>query len=645
MATIADYLNKILSAVYGKDVRQAIHDAIHQCYEDGKTGTVDLIARERIDNLARLEDGSTTGDAELMDIRVGADGTTYDSAGQAVRDQVVTLTKKVDAKAYTEQLSLGVWTDGLMYIFVNGKKYGTGVEIGKTDVQIPDGVSIYDTVTWMDTVYGIGDNTQCAYSAWAPGCAYYDVETDAVIFLQCHRSGHTGTWQNSQLWKINPYNVMECELLHEFEPDTDKNVPMAMVRDSKTTYIYVLSKNTRWISKDGGKTFEKADIVTKPDHMYGVSLIDGVMYAGDDASDTAYNGYYWTSDDYGLNWESHVFDFAEDYGDELFCCEANFIKFKDKIYANMRRQDKNGIMAVFEDRKWKVISEEMPNVNSDCYFSVTSDRLCYAAIDRPNKILYLGTCIPNETGVEITKEKSFDFSAFTNSGDFHTPTYVYGNEFQMVTFMTGVGHSDYQKCMNACLVGYSDMTLSENPNYEIKTFDFSSDNFTNEPYINSAITWGSNENFSELPAVANSIAHYANTWPLENGKIVFYFPVSSPIIGPDIYCTSNCYGYTIYDMVESNDEKYVCLVKGMGASSELTGLKLMSKANKILYDVSDIGEITPGNGVFNNAIYAISSKRFFVGNGYRMYAEMITERKDINMNKIENMFGGAPRNN
>jgi hypothetical protein len=53
------------------------------------------LERSRINNLATLKEGSTTGDAELQDIRVAEDSTVYGSAGEAVREQIAGVKNRI----------------------------------------------------------------------------------------------------------------------------------------------------------------------------------------------------------------------------------------------------------------------------------------------------------------------------------------------------------------------------------------------------------------------------------------------------------------------------------------------------------------------------------------------------------------------
>ena len=77
--------------------------------------------KQRMDTFTTLPSGSTSGDAELQDIRVGANGITYPSAGDAVRGQFNQLTKNLVDGAILQEINL---TDGDIqngYIQSNGE--------------------------------------------------------------------------------------------------------------------------------------------------------------------------------------------------------------------------------------------------------------------------------------------------------------------------------------------------------------------------------------------------------------------------------------------------------------------------------------------------------------------------------------------
>lgn len=101
MANINGFLNKIRTAIFGKDVRGSIVDGIEAINKETESTT--KLSNETKKNQDRLEKrwdtvlAGTTNGAEVIDMRVDKDGVVYDSAGKRVTAIEIHTEERLDA--------------------------------------------------------------------------------------------------------------------------------------------------------------------------------------------------------------------------------------------------------------------------------------------------------------------------------------------------------------------------------------------------------------------------------------------------------------------------------------------------------------------------------------------------------------------
>lgn len=266
---LQSYVNDYFSTL---DVQKEINNKLDEMAKDG---TLSILLNpiftqqnnkieelnQRINNLSTLTPGSTTGDAELIDIRVPASqefngGNAYTNAGEAVRGQVTKITQN-----NMRNKSFNLLANTPLYNLTKLSSYFTQDNAYynyKGAVTTNNAYSIYFFNVKENTPYFI--NGYYGYSV--PLCCWFN-KNDELISYDIYDTTTSGY---PNIYLVAPPTAVYCKL------NTLKPFVPTIYECNNESITFSYTDNTKYYTKNKNKMYDKNDGIINYEGLYYIDF-------------------------------------------------------------------------------------------------------------------------------------------------------------------------------------------------------------------------------------------------------------------------------------------------------------------------------------------------------------------------------------
>lgn len=256
-----DFINTLDDKVVAQDSKIEKIEA-STSYITTKQNTKIAALQTRMSEFTSLKDGSTTGDAELIDARIGADGTKYASAGDAMRGQVEQINEALDNFVSIDyNLKRITQFDGIRNDNVNVINNG-----GNSDVHTVDGgmffeIHVKEGDTYQFNTKVTGDNFRYVITNSSNNIIASSNDSTTELKVRMPKNAYAILINNNQ--NLLPQSECNIFLVESLSNNNDKHIYYStdlpngmesMVGDGQTDNTRQFQAILNYMAENGGGT-------------------------------------------------------------------------------------------------------------------------------------------------------------------------------------------------------------------------------------------------------------------------------------------------------------------------------------------------------------------------------------------------------